>query len=158
DLDANRELGRLTHPSSTLGFARGFAFSQDGRTLVAGREDGSLEIWDLATMQLKKSLRGHGDGYESYGIQLAPDGRTLASTGMYIAPRAVVGGIWHNLQSSMRGSTWRPDTEVIVVDLETGHRPARARSAMQPSYSPDGSTIATRQTNATISLRRNPGP
>jgi WD40 repeat protein len=156
DLDADRERGRLTHPSSGLGFARGFAFSRDGRTIVTGREDGSFELWDLSTMQLMKTLPGHTGGYQTYGIRLAPDGRALASTGMFIVPPSLIGGVWHSFQRSIRGSTWRPDPEVIVVDVETGHRLARATSAMHPHYSPDGSTIATRQTNLTIRLRPAP--
>lgn len=158
DLDADRECGRLTHPSSGLGFARGFAFSRDGRTLVTGREDGAFEIWDLETMRLTKTLRGHTDGHESYGIRLAPDGRTLASMGMFRSPRSIAGGVWQLFQQSIRGNTWRPDPEVIVVDLDAGRRLARGKSAMQPLYSPDSSTIATRQTNWTIRLRPAPAP
>jgi hypothetical protein len=57
---------------------------------------------------------------------------------------------------SFLGGYWRPDTEVIVVDLDIGNRLARARSSMHPHYSPDGTTIATRQTNLTI--RVHPAP
>jgi WD40 repeat protein len=157
DLEADRDIASLTHPSSDLDLARGFAFSRDGRTLVAGREDGSFEIWDLETMQLNRAFPGHADGHESYGIRLAPDGRTLASWGEFNSPRSLVGGIWHVFQRTIRGSTWRPDPEVIVVDLATGRRLARAKSAMHPQFSPDGSTVATRQTDWTIHLHPAPG-
>jgi WD40 repeat protein len=157
DLDADRVHSRLAHPSSSLRLAPGLAFSRDGRTLVAGREDGSFELWDLATSRLKTTVRGHTGGYESFGIQLAPDGRSLASRGEFRRPDSVLGGVSLGVKRSVLGNTWKPDSEVIVVDLATGRRLARAASSMHPHYSPDGSTIATRQTNLTIRLRPAPG-
>jgi WD40 repeat protein len=157
DLEADREIASLTHPSPDLDLARGFAFSRNGRALVAGREDGSFEIWDLETMQLKRTFPGHTDGHQSFGIRLAPDGRTLASWGEFRAPRSISGGLWHVFQRTIRGPRWRPDPEVIVVDLATGRRLARAKSALYPQFAPDGTTIATRPTDLTIHLHPAPG-
>jgi WD40 repeat protein len=157
DLEADREIARLTHPSSDLDLAPGLAFLRGGRTLVASREDGSFELWDLATSRLVRTIPGHAGGYESFGIQLAPDGRSLASRGEFRRPTSIVGGIRIAATRSVLGRTWSPASEVIVVDLDTGHRLARAPSSMHPHYSPDGTTIATRQTNLTIRLRPAPG-
>ena len=157
DLETGQVISRLTHPSSSLRLAGGFAFSRDNRTLVTGREDGSFEVWDLATATLTTTFRGHTDGHVTYGLQLAPDGRTLASSGVYSNPTSMVRGLQLDLSRKILGTNWRPDPEVIVVDIVTGERLARAGSSMHPHYSPDGSTIATRQMNFSLRLRPMPG-
>jgi WD40 repeat protein len=156
DVDADREFTRLTNPRTSEKLARGLGFSRDGKMLVTSREDGSFEIWDLESQRLRTVLRGHTGNYVSNGIRLAPDGRTLASRGEYLRPSSLSGSLQLAFTRAMAGRTWRPAPEVIVLDLKTGKRLARAASAIHPFYSPDSSTIATRETDYSVRLRPSP--
>ncbi len=53
------------------------AFTADGRTLLLGGEDGSLQLWHLSTGKLSRHAGGHRDGISA--IVRSPDGRTLAT-------------------------------------------------------------------------------
>jgi WD40 repeat protein len=156
DLEADRELARLTNRSTVVSLARGLAFSGDGRTLAVSRENGSFEIWDVPTRRLKMALRGHTGDYVSIGIRLAPDGRTLASRGEYLRPSSLPGGLRLASSQALFGRAWRPAPEVIVVDIGTGRRLARAAAAVHPFYSPDSATIATYESDLSIRLRPSP--
>ena len=156
DLDVDRELAWLTNQSTVVKLARGLAFSGDSRTLAVSREDGSFEIWDLPTRQLKMALRGHSGDYVSYGIRLAPDGRTLASRGEFLRPSSLRGGFRLASSRAVHGRTWSPAPEVIVVDIGTGRCLARAAAAVHPFFSPDSATIATYDSDDSIRLRPSP--
>jgi WD40 repeat protein len=156
DLVADHESARLTNRSTGVKLARGLAFSEDGWTLAVSREDGSFEIWDLPTRQLKKTLRGHTGSFVSNGIRIAPDGRTLASRGEFLRPSSIPVGFQVAFSQALLGWSGRPAPEVIVLDIGTGRRLARAAAAVHPFYSPDGATIATRETDFSIRLRPSP--
>jgi WD40 repeat protein len=157
DLDADREIARLTNPATAVELARGLAFSDDSQTLAISREDGSFELWDLPARRLKTALPGHTRGYVSNGIRLAPDGRTLASRGEYLRPASFPDGLRIAAVRAVKGQTWWPGSEVIVVDVMTGKRLARDSTAVHPSFSPDGRTIATFNRDYTVRLRPTPG-
>jgi RNA polymerase sigma factor (sigma-70 family) len=56
-------------------------FARDGRTLAAGRYNGSYDLWDTATGKiLLPPSTGH-DGYV-FGMAYSPDGKTLATCGL----------------------------------------------------------------------------
>ena len=159
DLDADRELTKLTDVSTRVPLALGLDFSPDSRTLAVSREDGSFEIWDIAARRLVTAFRGHTSSYRSFGIQIAPDGRTLASRGQYFRPSTLTEGVMLELSRVFMGGNWTPAPEVIVHDIRTGRRLALAPAASFPFYSPDSATIATMATSErdrTIRLR--PGP
>jgi WD40 repeat protein len=156
DIDADRELARLTNPATQAELARGLAFSADSRTLAISREDGSFELWDLPAGRLKAALPGHTRGYVSNGIRLAPNGQTLASRGEYLRPPSFVDGLRISAVRTIKGSTWWPQSEVIVVDIQTGKLLARDPSAIHPFYSPDSRTIATFNHDLTIRLHPTP--
>lgn len=78
DLDG-RELARFRS-------ARPLAWSQDGRRLVTGAVDGSLELWDLETFQPLGVLPARGDAVLAGGF--SPDGSTLFAVGRDGALRA----------------------------------------------------------------------
>jgi WD40 repeat protein len=158
DIDADRELTKLTNGSTDARLARGLALSGDGRTLFVIREDGSFEIWDVPGQQLKDVLPGHTGGYVSFGIRLAPDGRSLASRGEFIRPSSHLGGIRLAFGRAISGARWHPAPEVIVVDIATGRCLARAAGAIDPFYSPDSATIATYESDRSIRLRPSPDP
>jgi WD40 repeat protein len=52
-------------------------FSPDGRTLAAGTARGEIELWDVASRQLRSVLHGHSSSIRD--LVYAPDGRTLFS-------------------------------------------------------------------------------
>ena len=156
DLVADRELARLANRSTGVKYGRGLAFSGDARTLAVSREDGSFEIWDLPNRRLRTAFRGHTEDYTSYGIRLAPDGRTLASRGEFLGASSFPGALRCAVLQVRFGSRWRPDPEVIVSDIGTGRRLARAASANFPLYSPDGATIATFESDFNVRLRSSP--
>jgi WD40 repeat protein len=60
-------------------------FSHDGKQLVAGREDGSVTVWELESRRVVRSLSVHSGAAENVGmiqsIALSPDGSRLASAG-----------------------------------------------------------------------------
>jgi len=158
DLDADREFAVLSDPSSPGNFGRGLGFSADNRTLAVGRDDGAIEVWDVPARLVRATLWGHSEGYASWGIRLAPDGRSLASRGEYVGPSSVPGGLQLSVTRALLGRAWRPDPEVVVLDVETGRRLARTGGAIHPFYSPDGTMIATRETDFSVRLRMAPSP
>ncbi len=156
DVETGRELTKLRTSLHAKRVGRGMAFSDDSRTLVIGRFGGSFEIWDVPSGQLKKELPGHTDDYMSHEIHLAPDGKTLVSRGEYMAPSSHLGAVKLAASRMISGKTWRPPSEVIVVEIETGLRLARTMGATRPLYSPDSATIATYESDRSVRLRPNP--
>jgi WD40 repeat protein len=57
-----------------------FAFSPDGRRLVAGAEEHTVRIWDLQTDQVQ-ILRGHSGDVWATAFSPDPEGRWAASAG-----------------------------------------------------------------------------
>jgi WD40 repeat protein len=55
------------------------AFSPDGKTLAAGRRDGTIFLWDTATAKVRRSLSGHQGPVCQ--LVFSRDGRLLASAG-----------------------------------------------------------------------------
>ncbi len=55
------------------------AFSRDGRTLASSADDGTIKLWNLASMQEAATLHGH-EGAVS-GLAFSLDGNYLASAG-----------------------------------------------------------------------------
>jgi RNA polymerase sigma factor (sigma-70 family) len=53
------------------------AFSEDGRTLVTGGDDGSLRLWEAATGQERHRFAGH-EGMV-YSVACSPDGKLVAA-------------------------------------------------------------------------------
>jgi eukaryotic-like serine/threonine-protein kinase len=94
-------------------------FSPDGRLLVIGRGDGSIQFIDVARRSIATTLAGHVNPVAS--LAFAPDGRTLASGG-----------------SDRMVRMWNLASRSQVATLE-GHRgPVHALV-----FSPDGTTLAS---------------
>ena len=55
----------------------GVAFSPDGKTLAVASFAGTVQLWDVATGELRESLKGHSSAV--LAVAFSPDGRTLAS-------------------------------------------------------------------------------
>jgi WD40 repeat protein len=53
------------------------AFSPDNKLVVSASEDGIVRIWDSATADLQRSLKGHA--HDVVGVAFSPDGKLVAS-------------------------------------------------------------------------------
>ena len=55
------------------------AFSPDGKRLASASRDGTVKVWDAATGQEIRTLKGHTGFVTS--VAFSPDGKRLASAG-----------------------------------------------------------------------------
>lgn len=126
-------------------------FSPDGRALLIGLSNGSIEIWDLPALKHRATVGCHKLGVRSMGLQLSPDGRTVASWGQFSGAGSLLGAIWDSVGRAIRsGATARH--EVAVVDVVTGERIGVVSSAIHPFFSPDARTLAVRDASLGVEL------
>ena len=139
----------------------GLAFSPDGRTLVSGGEDGKINIWELATGELVRTLESDRERWKA--VAFSPDGSTLAAAGydhgLFFWDTATW-TIRHKVPDQNRlgaeALAFAPDGRYLalslgfaarMIDVATGKEVWR--SATQPvgmnaiAVSPDGATLAT---------------
>jgi WD40 repeat protein len=150
DLQTDRALGSVMNPRSfspvTWG---GVGLTSDGRTLAVAREDGTLELWDVPTLTLRAT---HSVKRSASGLKFSPDGRTLAADSYPLAATSTFGQINQDLWQRLGGKR-ENQAEVVVLDVATGRRLARAPQSIHPHYSPDGRTVATRERDLSVKLR-----
>ena len=53
------------------------AFSLDGKLLISGSEDHTINVWELSTGKLLTTLEGHTDAVNT--LTISPEGETLIS-------------------------------------------------------------------------------
>ena len=156
DLETDQSLGSLMNTSSISNVNwGGIGLSADGKTLAVSREDGTLELWNVATRTLKAT---HSIGTEAHGLKFSTDGRTLAFDAESLRDFSTIGQIQQGLSQTILGGRRSENSEVIVIDLVTGRRLARASRAIHPHFSPDGRTVATRERDLSVKLRDVPRP
>ncbi|MCU0535415.1 MAG: hypothetical protein MUD14_16120 [Hydrococcus sp. Prado102] len=56
---------------------RAIAFSPDGKILASGTVNKKVQLWDVVTGNLLRTLEGHGDKVRT--LAFSPDGKTLVS-------------------------------------------------------------------------------
>lgn len=100
------------------------AISPDGRRILSGSMDKTAKIWDMASGEHIKSLRGNGDWV--LGVAFSPDGHTLA-----VASEVV--RMWDTRKT-------------IELKTITGHDSLTNSVA----FSPDGHTLATASDDKTV--------
>lgn len=116
----------------------GVIFSPDGKTILSGSQDGTVKIWDVATVSLKRTLMlwndfSHevGDApreKEVWSIAFSPDG-TLLAAGAYDGSIS----LWNATAGSKKS-------------VLHGHK----RQISTLAFSPDGSLLASNSVDGTI--------
>jgi Caspase domain/WD domain, G-beta repeat len=104
------------------------AFAPKDRTIAIGRDDGKIQLWDIATQQLKLKLKGHSDRVLS--LALSPNGTQVASAGN--------------------------DRTVKLWDVATGNRIHRLKghqnTVWSVAFAPDGRSVASCSEDGTVKL------
>ncbi len=122
-------------------------FSPDGQTLASGNgqnpwtevgmADYTIQLWDVATGELRKTLIGHFGSVSS--LCWSPDGQTLASGGGY-----------------SHGEAGRPDYKVRVWDVATGELRrtliGHTGEILSVRFSAAGQTLASGSADGTVLL------
>lgn len=165
DAEADQALGGLLRTRSTqrnlVAWAwAGVAFTPDGRTVLASRDDGQVEFWDVGDAHLIKVVKVHPGGYTAMQLHLSPDGRTLASTGSILRFPSPFDRVLAYLRTLATNSptNWGENLETVVLDLATDRVVARSQGSAFTGFSPDGRKVANLESNGTISIRDLPRP
>ena len=151
DLDDDREV--MAAPGVTnLPTAITMAFTPDNRKLAIGFDDGTIEIWDLASKSLVKTLRDHSANYGPRHLEFSPDGSTLSSMGAFNKHVPSL-DLLKVVFASMTGDTDHVmQTELILLDVSSGRRLLFAKEAQLVVFSPDGKSIAASHTDGTVQI------
>jgi WD40 repeat protein len=104
--------------------AGGLAFSPDGHTLAAGTRAGRIQLFDLQTGKLKKTLEGHTS--EVRAIIYTPNGKSILSTGRLFDGKQLPVRCWDATTGEARWA--RGDTGTFAEAI---------------ALSPDGTTVYT---------------
>lgn len=116
-------------------------FTPDGRELVSAGQDKVIHIWDTATGELVRSLRGQiGPEYEGvlYAAALSPDGGLLA-----------VGGYGTPNDGEHLGDVRLLDVRSgQVLRVLTGH----TKAVLSLAFAPDGKQVASASGDRTVRI------
>jgi WD40 repeat protein/class 3 adenylate cyclase len=115
--------------SGRTGAVNSVAFSPDGTTLATGSADGTVRLWDVASLQQITALTGPTGPVTS--VAFSPDGTTLASASADHTVRL-----------------WDMATHRQIGPALTGHTGVVTSVA----FSPDGKTLATGSADHTVRL------
>jgi WD40 repeat protein len=128
-------------------------FSPNGSTLVVGRWGGALEVWDVPSRTLRRTLSGHTPGFCIQTLRFAAEAPTLVTVAwdgrvsrLEMVSRAFRGVFGLGIDRSPG------ECEVAVWDLPSGRRLALMGGVKYAAISPDGSTLATQGTHETVEL------
>jgi WD40 repeat protein len=152
DIDLDREDLQLPAFHGAK-MARAVTFSPDRKALAVGRDDGSIELWDLATRAVRSTLRGHGRGYVPWRIRFSPDGSTLTSEGHFEGNFVSVDFLRIQMARAVGDRDHQAQFELIVLDTATGRRLVQSKWDGVATFSPDGRTLATGHDDWNVRLR-----
>lgn len=160
----------ISNQNPNLGEVLSVAFSPDGKTVTAGTENGSVDIFDVNTLATLFTLSGFHSGIRS--VSFSPDGSMLA-TGSWDKTTALwdtqTGTRLQTLtlhtdpvlstafsQDGKLVATGSVDKRVFLWDTATGKKVrtlvGHTLDVNCITFSPDGTLIATASTDKTIIL------
>ncbi len=143
-------------------------FSPEGRQLVSSSLDGTIRWWEVATGQLIKTTKAHGN--EVYAVKVSRDGHWIVSTGYdrQIIVQDFSGEVRRRITGfhgwtvdialspdSRRLAGWSMDGDVRVWDLESGGssqtlQGTKWKWGMALAWSPKGRYLACGRVAITI--------
>ena len=159
--------------SNHTGAVYGCAFSPDGHLLATAGKDGLARLWDVASGQVLRDLRGHTGRWNTsqagwvYGCAFSPDGRLLATTGEDRTARlwnvATGQELWRleGHGDRVNGCAFSPDGRLLATtgedqtarlwNVATGQELWRLEGrASICAFSPDGRILATSNEQTTV--------
>ena len=165
DAEADAPLGGILispnpNPTRVFNVWGRSTFTPDGRTLLLGRVDGRVEVWDVASRRHLRTLQLHPEDHLVYALQVSPDGRTLASTGISQPPINGFGAFVEAVRTRWIGqSSLAARREVVVVDLADGQTLARWPLCVCGGFAPGSRSVVTSEyEQRTLSIRDVPLP
>jgi len=158
DMTSGMEVATLRKPGTQIHAA---FLSTDGKCIVSGNSDGTVDVWDVETATNVRTLRRHGSAVVS--VAFTPDGRRIISGGMDKTIKVSdteSGAELTTLRghaAGVRSLTCSPDGRHIVSggidgivkmwDLALGKEVAtlrgHSRGVISVSFSPDGQRIVS---------------
>jgi RNA polymerase sigma factor (sigma-70 family) len=131
---ATGKKGRVLEDSAQI---KGLAFSHDGKTLAAGRFDGTFQLWNTATGEkLLEVPTGHEGAVR--GLASSPDGKTLAT--------CCDGGVVRLWQVATGKELRRWKTPTLAGG------PSGPLGPISVAYSPDGKTLVAALWDGSVRL------
>src|SRR5207253_5737611 len=106
------------------GPVRSVAFTPDGKLLLSGSFDGTVKVWDAATMKMERSFGAHEEGVQCLAI--SPDGSTVATSDRPLRDQAGKILLWDIASGKQTAALAGPTSCVLAL-----------------AYSPDGNTLAS---------------
>jgi WD40 repeat protein len=142
DLEADRELAILPMTDSRMGISA-LAFSPDGQTLAVGRQDGSVELWDVPGRRLRSTVWPHSPNYNAFQLEFSRDGSKLVSWGNFVRYSLSLDSASAHVSKLLGRPNSEWAFEVVAVDLASGRRLRKTNGEVMSVPSPDGRSIAT---------------
>ena len=155
-LDTNTWMHKSTILEGHINLAQSLSFSPDSSTLANANQQNAVDLWDVSTGEIKRTLVGHKGSV--YSTSFSPDGKTLASGSSDGTVR-----LWDvdtgNLKNTIEGRTdtinrvlFSPDGKTLLInmqddkayllDVDTNTYKAKIKGR-SGSFSPDSSILAT---------------
>jgi hypothetical protein len=124
--------------------------------LAVGRDESSIELWDLGNRQLRAVYHPHTAGFDLRLMWFAADGATLVSFGQ-LSGRVMTLDMLRWRIAALRGSAVSPPHELVIFKTDDGRPLLRTSDEGFPCVSPDGHFLATLHHDGTVQLRDLPG-
>src|SRR5262249_52825194 len=173
DVTTQKERGTLKTPAQGKGIISSFAFSPNGKTLVAGANSSTVIVWDVTDSKPKIfDHRGWGSA-SAWSVAFSPDGKSLAAGNSDGTIR-----IWNvddwTLQAPLKGITdgiravaFSPDGRILAAGSDNSVRlwdvatrqeritlKGHTGEILCLAFAQDGNTLASGSRDGTVRLWR----